>query len=131
MPRAMAIERGTDMEANELRHALGEFTGTVEYHRHFTGLQFTDGVLFLAENAGAHWLVNIVASYQKRAMRDPMLREFQVWRLAVAKDRTAVVTCERDTDDVFLKQEIEHTDFPLESVTLYVENGVLLLPSEH
>ena len=102
MPRAMAIERGTDMEANELRHALGEFTGTVEYHRHFTGLQFTDGVLFLAENAGAHWLVDIVASYQKRAMRDPMLREFQVWRLAVAKDKTAVVTCERDTDDVFL-----------------------------
>jgi hypothetical protein len=127
----MGTERGIYMEANKLRHALDGFTGTVEYHRHFTGLQLTDGAFFLAENAGAHWLVDIVASYQPQAMRDPMLRNFQVWRLAVAKDRTAVVTCERDTDDVFLKREVPYTDFPLEEVTLYVQNGVLLLPSEY
>jgi len=119
------------VEANELKARLDWFTGTEQYHRHFTGLQLTDGVLFLAENAGAHWLVDIIASYQSYLCQDDMLRQYQFWTLKVNADKTAVVICERDTDDVVLKQEIERTDFPLDEIRLYVENGVLLLPSEH
>jgi hypothetical protein len=122
------------MEANELRSALEGFVGTERYYKHFTGLLFTDGVYFLAKNAGAFWLIDVVASYQLQVLKEPGLRDFQLWTLKIGKVngmKNAVVTCERDTDDVVLSQEIPYTDFPLDEIRLYVENGVLLLPSEH
>ena len=122
------------MTPNELTQALAGFTGTAQYYRHWTGhLLYTDGVHFLAENAGggAYWLLDAVASYQPDCMKDAMLRDFQVWTLTVAGDKSAVLKCERDTDDVAFTQEIPFTDFPLPEVKLYVQNGVLLLPGEY
>ena len=119
------------MEAIELRASLQNFVGTVEYHPHWSGMRYTDGVHFLAENAKAYWLLDVIASWQTKALRDPALREFQLWELFVKQDRTATVVCSRDSDDVAFRQEITYTDFALEYVRLYVEAGVMLLPSEH
>ena len=55
----------------------------------------------------------------------------QFWKLTVNPDRSAVLICERDSDDVAVTQEIPFTDFPLELVTIYCQDGVLLLPSEY
>jgi hypothetical protein len=60
-----------------------------------------------------------------------MLQQIQFWKLRVNPDNSAVLTCERDSDDVAITQEIPYTDFPLESVKLYLADGVLLLPSEY
>ena len=46
-------------------------------------------------------------------------------------DRSAVLVCERDSEDVAVTQKIPFTDFPLELVTIYCQGGVLLLPSEY
>jgi hypothetical protein len=54
-----------------------------------------------------------------------MLRDIQFWRLKVGADKSAVVRCERDTNDVAFEQRIEHTDFPLPELTLYVEAGAV------
>jgi len=62
---------------------------------------------------------------------DPMLQEIQFWRLTVNVDRSAVLSCERDQGDIAVTQELEFTDFPLPSITLYVQQGTLLLPSEY
>lgn len=119
------------MEATELRASLRSFTGTTEYRRHWSGMRYTDGVQFLADKAEAYWLLDIIASWQPKALRDPWLREFQLWELFVKPDGTATVVCSRDSEDVAFRQQIEHTTFPLEYVKLYVEGGVILLPSEH
>jgi hypothetical protein len=119
------------MEAAELRAALRGFIGTVEYHPHWSGMKLTDGVHFLAEEAEAYWLLDVIASWQPKALRDPALREFQLWELFVRTDRTATIVCSRDSEDVAFRQHIERTDFPLEYVRLYVEGGVMLLPDEH
>jgi hypothetical protein len=43
-----------------------------------------------------------------------------------------VLTCtDGDSEVPIITQQIEWTDFPLPSIRLYVERGVLLLPSEH
>jgi hypothetical protein len=113
---------------------LAQFTGTAEWYTHpLTGLLYTDGVQFLAERGGAYWLIDAIASWQNDPLvrNDTMLQEIQFWTLTVRLDSSAVLRCERDTGDVALTQKIEFTDFPLESIKLYVENGVLLLPSEH
>jgi hypothetical protein len=118
------------MDAHELESALKQFTGTETYHDHWTGaFRYTDGVAFLAENAGANWLLDHIAAWQKRARRDPKLREFQAWSLTVT-DKRAVISCLRDTDDEAFREEIPFTDFPLAEVTLYLVNRVLYLPSE-
>lgn len=49
----------------------------------------------------------------------------------VNPDNSAVLTCERDTDEPMITQEIPFTDFPLAEITLYLCDGVLLLPSEY
>jgi hypothetical protein len=118
------------MTPDELRGALASFTGTENYYAHMSGLHYTDGVAFLAENAGAYWLIDLIASWQKRARKDPMLREFQLWELRVT-GREADAICFRDTNDEAFRQHIPFTDFPLSEVKLYLENEVLMLPGEH
>jgi hypothetical protein len=94
-------------------------------------MRLTDGVKFLADTTNCYWFLDVIASYQKEALKDPWLREIQFWELRVSYDRSATVVCRRDLDDVALEQRIAMTDFPFQYVKLYVENGVILLPSEH
>lgn len=56
---------------------LDHFTGTECYYRYLCGLRLTDGVKYLADEGGAYWLLDIIASYQPDAK---IRRErFQVW----------------------------------------------------
>lgn len=60
-----------------------------------------------------------------------MLQEIQFWKLTVHEDRSATLICERDQGDVAIEQQIPFTDFPLAEIKLYLQEGVLLLPSEY
>lgn len=112
---------------------LHQFTGTGNYYRHPLGIVYTDGVQYLAQEAGAYWLIDAIASWQidPVILNDWMLQEIQFWKLQVNSDNSAVLSCERDTDDVVLTQDIPFTDFPLESIKLYLNHKVLMLPSEY
>lgn len=126
------MTQSIDRPTNELNleAELAQFTCTNEYHKHWLGLIYTDGVKFLHQKAQAYWLLDSIALYQQKVLADPMLQEFQIWRLKLTKDKAAVLTCERDTNDIFLTENIPYTDFPLPEIKLYLENGVLCLPSE-
>ena len=123
---------------SEIEQGLAQFSGTEEYHKFspLSRLVATDGVKWLAESAEAYWLLDAIASYQQKCSKDVMLREFQVWTLTrrfrdSAHGSEATLKCERDTGDKKpIRQEIEYTDFPLDEVKLYVENGVVMLPNE-
>jgi hypothetical protein len=114
---------------------LGNFYGTANYYRHAFGkLLMTDGVFFMFQD-GAAWLVDVIASYQSPKL-DKQTGGFQLWILKVNADKSAVVTCQRDSDTPNLvRQVIEYTDFPMSEITLYVEGEgqqrVCLLTSEH
>ncbi len=121
---------------NEFEAALAQFIGTEQYYRHWTGhILYTDGVKFLADEAGAYWLIDAIASYQHRigsSSHYAGLQGFQLWTLTRNKGDRAVLTCQADSNQpVLVTQEIEYTDFPLPAIKLYVEGNVLLLPSEH
>ncbi|WP_371412075.1 DUF6876 family protein, partial [Nostoc linckia] len=51
------------------------------------------------------------------------------------KTKTAVITATDGNNNQIARQEIEHTDFPLEKLKLYVqfdgEHSTLMLPSEY
>ena len=114
---------------------LDQFIGSESFHAHpLTKLVYTDGVKYLAETAGAFWLVDIVASYQHKAK---VAREaFQLWTLQIRRNKSAVVTMKSDCGQpAIITQRIDYSDFPLDSIELYCcanGNGVtLMLPSEY
>ena len=106
---------------------LDRFCCTEKYYFMPTApwMKYTDGVKYLATNADAYWLLTAIASYQRK-------EPFQVWRLEVNEDKTAVLTMREDTGEpVLVEQEIKYTDFPLKEIKLWLINGVLILPSEY
>ncbi len=119
------------MDANALRAELRQFTGSTEFYRHFShAIVYTEGVKFLAEHARVYWLIDLIASWQRRALKDVALREFQLWELRITSGK-AVVVCLRDSEDEAFRQKLEFADSALDYVRLYLQDGVLMLPSEH
>lgn len=107
---------------------LGQFHGTSRYLKNFTGLLFTDGVKFLADQAGCYWLIGLVGSYQ-RSLEGV---RFQLWELDAGEDNKAVVTMREDTDEpVLVRQRIPYTDFPLRRFSFYCVDNVMMLKSEY
>ena len=112
----------------DLRH----FTGSETWYRH--GLNrdvlFTDGAKYVADEAGAYWLLDTIAICQ-RSQKRVAAEEFQVWRLTVHPNRTATLTCDDGNGDVVYREQIAFTDFPLDGIALWFSNNVIYLPSEH
>ena len=114
---------------------LDQFIGSESFHAHpLTKLVYTDGVKYLAETAGAFWLIDIVAGYQHRPK---VSREaFQLWALKIQPNKKAVVTMQSDSGlPAIVTQRIEYSNFPLEVIELYCCNNgngmTLMLPSEY
>lgn len=127
---------------HEIENSLAHFSGTQDHHAHWTRrLRYTDGVKYLAESAEAFWLIDAIASHQPRIKRSgrQALLDFQLWTLTVQDAtpelprRATLVLREDSGPDArpVIVQRIPLTDFPLSLVRLYVEDEVLLLPSEH
>ncbi|MCK1671078.1 DUF6876 family protein [Bradyrhizobium sp. 150] len=108
---------------------LAQFSGTERWFRHslMRTVSYTEGVQFLADKAGAYWLIDKVATLQL----EPTIKreEFQVWKLNVTGSKATLV-CEDGNYNVVYSETIDFTDFPLDHVELWFENGVIMLPSE-
>jgi hypothetical protein len=123
------------MDIYLLKRTLKEFRGTESYHKHlFPGkspILLTDGCDFVRENCKAYWLFDAILSYQleKRVKNIP----FQIWELRQQKsDLSWLLTCREDSGvKPIVTQRIEFSDFPLDSIRIWVIDGIALLPSEY
>ena len=119
--------------ASELRASLRQFTGTEHYYEHRgvgrTMIYLTDGCKYLAEKAQCYWLFDLILSYQHR--KDISNTQVQVWILKKQEDKTWTVHCTDGNFTVLARQDIQYSDFPLDEIKIYLEDGVALLPSEH
>jgi hypothetical protein len=111
---------------------LAQYTGSENWYRHAINraVLFTDGAKYVADQAGAYWLLDEIAIIQPHSAR-VAAEEFQVWKPAVKPDHRGVLTCEDGNDNVVYTKEIEYTDFPPEGITLWFTNNTILLPSEY
>lgn len=111
-----------------LKSELGQFTGTEHYYRHWLGLRYTDGVKFLAEKAGAYWLIDLVASYQPRLKNEA----FQVWTLKKT-DKGFMAVRDDGNDHILRRQLISYSDIPTDILPLKMcfTDNVLMLTSEY
>jgi hypothetical protein len=111
---------------------LRQFTGSEQWYRHalVRDVLFTDGAKYVADQAGAYWLLDEIAlaqGYEKSVAGE----EFQLWKLKVNSDHTATLTCEDGNGRAVYSKTIEYTDFPLPEIALYFTNKTILLPSEY
>jgi len=111
---------------------LAQFTGSEHWYRHglVRRILFTDGAKYLADKAGAYWLLDEIALAQAG---QPAIRaeEFQVWTLKVHADHSAILTCDDGNGGAVFQKPIPVTDFPLPEITLWFANNTIYLPSEH
>lgn len=150
------------MTKEELQGRLAQFSVSEDFHKSsmFCAWIFhTDGIQWMANTAGAFWLIDVIVSWQTKTKvrREP----FQVWKLAKREKRESkedrlarlelsrpapmewVVTC-TDGDKGYgpielCRQIIPYSDFPLDEFTLFCENGsldgrttvkIIMLPNE-
>lgn len=111
--------------------------GSEDIHQHWLGLRYTDGLNYVAETCGAHWLIDLVASHQPKLRREP----FQLWRLVRHKTRTRpegwdaeawTDSPEAEGSRRLVLQRISYSDFPeeLSPFEFYVEYGTAMLKEE-
>jgi len=128
------------MKPDEFAHNLAQFNnGTNTWYRHWLDRRFfyTDGMKFVADN-GAAWLLDAIFSHIKTKLA-LQREEFQVWRLKVSPDNTAILVGDDGDGRKLAEQSIPFTDFPLSEIKIYVEVGyvdaeeggyIMMLPGE-
>jgi hypothetical protein len=125
---------GTSMATQILTAAdLAQFTGSENWYRHGLNrnILYTDGAQFVAESAGAFWLLDEIA-LANAYNRSVKAEEFQVWTLTRNKTGNgATLDCGDGNGNTVYSKRIPFTDFPLDTVKLFCEGGTILLPSEH
>ena len=114
----------------DLNTLLTEFSGSQCLYRHsLTKLVYTEGVQFLAEKFGCYWLLDkilIEASLNKNLARE----EFQVWTL-IREENGFKLSCGDGNGRDLFSETIPYSDFAAGKVTVWLIEGVLLLPSEY
>lgn len=114
-------------DANDL---LSEHNCSDEYYIHgLSRLHYTSGVQAACEQFECYWFLDVVMSYQTRKFQED--NEFQVWKLVRKKENEFIAICEDGNDKKIITQEIEFSDFEHDSLTFWLTNGIVLLPSEY
>ncbi len=113
-------------------NTLAQFTGSERFFRHalVRDVIFTEGVKYVADTAGAYWLLDEIALAQRF---EPAVRAeaFQVWDLTVGPGGSAKLTCGDGNGREVYAKRIAWTDFPAPGVRMYFCNGCIHLPSEY
>ena len=137
------------MEAATLHANLRQFTGCEQWYRHSVARNviYSEGMQYLAENGGAYWLIDAIASHiaanpKHKAARNLNSRfnDLHFWKLR-KRDGGAVLEAVEDSGcKPVVTQEIEFTDFPFPAdgeFTVYAGTDgpgspvKLYLPSEY
>lgn len=123
----------TRLSPAELVVNLAHFSGSESYHRTHPGLLATDGAHYLAEHAGAFWLLDLVWSVLHKLEDDFAVLELT--RTEGSSEAVAHIHDGREPRTTVHRQHIPFTDFPLGFIKLYLQDAggewVVMLTSEY
>ena len=121
------------MSISNITHEnLSHFWGSEQlfFHPLFRGIHYTEGVRFLNNN-GAGWLIEMILGTILGAPKHAKKHEFIHVRLWVnVTSKIGTLKFDDGNGKVFYSKDIEYTDFPLPEISFYIENNVMMLPSE-
>jgi len=114
-----------------LKEELKQFYGTENYYKviPFAPYVITDGVKYFVDKASAYWLVtDIMCNKQSKDLKD---EDFIVIK-TTKTDKGVVVNYEDGNKNKLYKETYPYSKLPDDGeFTLWMENNVILLPSEH
>lgn len=112
--------------ANDL---FNDYNSTDNYYKHGLEIVYTDGVKALSEICNSYWLIDIIGSYQTY---DRVRNEkFQVWKLKRIKENEFFIEASDGNKNIIAKQTIPFSNFPFDTCTIWLSNGIVLLPTEY
>lgn len=117
----------TTLTPEQIKNELAHCTGTEHYYRYglIKKLLLTDGAKTMAELCGAYWLLDHIVCYHKGS-------EFmEVFTLDTTGGEATITHTDGNDNNLRPPHKISFTDFPLPSITLWLRDGVILLPSEY
>jgi len=126
-----------DLNLNQFKENLAHFTGTEAYHKISIGKScVTDGAKYVATELGAFWLFDAISSHIE--FGDMPEQDMYFSKLTV-DDSSAKLSIEDGDHNQLAQQDIEFTDFPLESIEIWSQRvdgiegnkWIHLLPSEY
>ncbi|MDX2232701.1 MAG: hypothetical protein NW220_23930 [Leptolyngbyaceae cyanobacterium bins.349] len=118
----------------ELRSGLSQFTQIDGWYQHWVNqFVFSDGIKWLCDQCECRWLLTEIAFFQMRIRSDhQQIEPFQVWHLKRLPNYRVRLQCRGVNNQIpLIEDELRSVKFPLDEVTLWLINGMLLLPNEY
>jgi len=120
------------LELAKFKAELAHFTGTEHYYFNplYKQMRYTDGVRYLASTVGAYWLLDIIGTEFCPRQTSGEWDSFVAIKLTVAM-QSMMISIQDGNHNEYLHKHISFTDFPEGEWSLWLVDGVLLLPSEY
>ena len=123
-------------KVNTLQENLQQFCGAEQFFQlPLIKTRFTDGVHFLAQNAGCFWLITDASVFAKSLMDKSHFITIDFKRLSEEEQNKigceAIISYGDGNDTILETHRYSITDFPLDELRLYFVNNTLMLPSEY
>lgn len=123
----------------EILQELPNFFGTEEYCRWsvlFPNFVLTDGAKYIAEECGAYWLMDAIASHRASYVQESFVVAVLGKQSSYEGNGFYLSICDDiPSNRMFATQQIEFSDFPLKEIKLYLckmnNLWVIMLPSEY
>lgn len=122
---------------------LQQFYGTTNFYKHpiWRGIVYTDGVDYVAKEAGAYWLIDMIAGslmspeYKQAAAKDVRLQQMIFYKLTT-EDSKGNLSAYADSDEPnWFSHDLEYTDFPLDEIDIWAcwngQGFTLMLKTEY
>ena len=108
---------------------LDNFTGTENWYRHnlMHDTVYTDGVKYFADQAGAYWFLDIMATELFELQQDNPFISVEM----TVKDQAALITATDGNETTIWDKKISFTDCPEGTYKFFMIDNVFLLRSEY
>jgi hypothetical protein len=113
------------------------YNGTSAY-TDYGNYMLTDGVTDIAKETSSFWFLDVIISHQLKLKEEEfqswtLIREMELTEDGEVESRTNVfmIICSDGNYIDLKKQKVPFSDFPYDSYTIWLQNGVLFLPSEN
>ena len=121
------------LSPSQLRSELSQFIGTEHYHYvpGYTWLVYTDGVKHFFEKGGergAYWLVEWFGSFLKSLRKHNSFMDIYI---TVDSDNVFTMRVTDGNDNELFARKGSHTDLQYGQWKFFMQNGVVMLPSEY
>ena len=133
LPSCILLQEAAKEEkekAEQLQEIIKKSTGKAIYK--YDEMFMTDGVRDIADFVNIWWLMAMIKGWQTDKIIKETCLLSQVWTLKINPDKSAEISIQRgEGGPTLVLNEMTYSNFPLDTLTLWCRDNILMLPGEH